>query len=291
MVTFALLASHGCFTRKLAATHVGVELWNIVTFANVFDPDGCVFWSCDVEINLGSLAKFDNNSWCSQICARAMHVPTRAGRAFWTSSLCLYQPNLHVIFEYGACFPKTGRGIGCQHWMLSWLLLFTIGQSRKIKGNWQKLRRHIFQTIALDQSTSCSNRAGHACPSFAGRLRARASFRSFRVARTSRQQHCSNAWKLPSKTAPTRPYQTICEKKVRGKKIWFPARPIQMAKFVHVAWHAKCSAEWKGWKKKRKAIFDTSSRGNFNRWIGSLVPVRQTWKNSNLKRRNAGHLV
>lgn len=40
-----------------------------------------------------------------------------------------------------------------------------------------------------------------------------------------------------------------------------------------------------------KTIFDTSSRRNFNRWIGSLVPLRQTWKNSNVKRRNAGHLV
>lgn len=26
MVAFTLLASHGCFTRKLVATHVGVEL-------------------------------------------------------------------------------------------------------------------------------------------------------------------------------------------------------------------------------------------------------------------------
>lgn len=40
-----------------------------------------------------------------------------------------------------------------------------------------------------------------------------------------------------------------------------------------------------------RTIFDTISRGNFNKWIGSLVPLRQTWKNANVKRKNEGHLV
>ena len=150
MVAFTLLASHGCFTRKLVATHVGVELWNTAYVCERFRSGWMpFFWSCDVEGKLGSLVKFDNNSWCSQICARAMRVPIRAGRSF-LDIISMPVPNkmYTMIFEYGTCFPKEGRGIGCQHWVLSWMLLLAIGQSRKIKGNWKKSDA-TFQTIAL----------------------------------------------------------------------------------------------------------------------------------------------